>query len=271
MNKNVFRRRETLISLRLRTCQAIIANLGLWGCESWALKENDRRKVEVFHHRCLRRMLNLTTHQANEKRTADQEVRRQQAGRSRTMHQMLEIQRCRWLQKLSEMDDKRGPRKTLAAWCPAARPDGRPQQTIRHGHAKTLKTLGFGSTRLEDWMTLAKDEKQWAERIEWKLELAPGGHEPKRKQSTTPPNSQCMHRLMSQQVERPKTSKHTHTQSELPQLQSSGTRRVLWISCFDQTGRDPMHRLIEGSPKKLARGSPLIEALIRALIEASID
>jgi hypothetical protein len=120
-------------------------------------------------------------------------------------------------------------------------------------------------------MTLAKDEMRWAEQIEWKLELAPGGHKPKQKQSTTPPKSQCMHMLMSQQAERPKTSKHTHTQSELPQLQSSGTRRVLWISCFDQTGRDPMHRLIEGSPKKLARGSPLIEALIRALIEASID
>jgi hypothetical protein len=30
---------------------------------------------------------------------------------------------------------------------------------------------------------------------------------------------------------------------------------------------DPTHRLIEGSPKKLARGSLLIEALIGALIE----
>jgi hypothetical protein len=164
MNKNVFRRRETLISLRLRTCQAIIANLGLWGCESWALKENDRRKVEVFHHRCLRRMLNLTIHQAKEKRTANQEARRW-AGRSRTMHQMLELRRCRWLLKLTKMDDKRGPRKILAAWCPAARPDGKPQQTIRHGHAKTLETLGFGSTRLGDWMTLAKDEKRWQKEL----------------------------------------------------------------------------------------------------------
>jgi hypothetical protein len=34
---------------------------------------------------------------------------------------------------------------------------------------------------------------------------------------------------------------------------------------------DPTYRLIEGSPEKLARGSPLIEVLIRALIEASIN
>jgi hypothetical protein len=94
MNKNVFRRRETPVSLRLRTHQAIIVNPGPWGCESWALKENDRRKLEAFHHRCLRRMLNLTIHQAKEKRTANQEARRR-ARRSRTMHQMLELRRCR--------------------------------------------------------------------------------------------------------------------------------------------------------------------------------
>jgi hypothetical protein len=56
-------------------------------------------------------------------------------------------------------------------------------------------------------------------------------------------------------------------QSGMPLLRSSGTCRVFLISCFDQAGMDPTHRLIEGSPKKLARGSLLIEALIGALIE----
>jgi hypothetical protein len=74
------------------------------------------------------------------------------------------------------MDDKQGPHKTPAAWCPAARPTGKPQQTIRQGHTKTL---GSESTRQEDWMTLKKDEKRWAGPIEWKPELAPGSHEPK--------------------------------------------------------------------------------------------
>jgi hypothetical protein len=60
-------------------------------------------------------------------------------------------------------------------------------------------------------------------------------------------------------------------QSELPQLRSSRARGVLWIGCFDQAGRDPTLRLIEGSPEKSARGSPLIKALICALIEASIN
>jgi hypothetical protein len=116
------------------------------------------------------------------------DLRRRTNG-SNTMHQTMELQRCRWLQKLSKMSDKWGPRKILGAWCPHARPTGKPWQTIRqHGYAKTLKTLGFESTLLVEWMNLAKDEKRWAERIEWKLELAPGSYKPKRrKQPGNPP------------------------------------------------------------------------------------
>jgi hypothetical protein len=32
------------------------------------------------------------------------------------------------------------------------------------------------ATAVVEWMTLAKDEKRWAERIEWKLELVPGSY-----------------------------------------------------------------------------------------------
>jgi hypothetical protein len=61
MNKNVFRRKDISSGLRLCTYNAIVVNLLLWGCESWALKEEDRRRIEVFHHRCLGRMLNIST------------------------------------------------------------------------------------------------------------------------------------------------------------------------------------------------------------------
>jgi hypothetical protein len=31
-----------------------------WGCESWALKEENRAKLESFHHSCLRRICGWT-------------------------------------------------------------------------------------------------------------------------------------------------------------------------------------------------------------------
>jgi hypothetical protein len=51
MNKNIFRCKDISSNLWLRTYNAIIVNLLLWGCESWALKEEDQRRIEVFHHR----------------------------------------------------------------------------------------------------------------------------------------------------------------------------------------------------------------------------
>jgi hypothetical protein len=42
MNKNIFRCKDILNSkLLLRTYNAIVVNLLLWGCESWALKAED--------------------------------------------------------------------------------------------------------------------------------------------------------------------------------------------------------------------------------------
>ena len=53
LNKNVLRNNKIPIKLRLRIYNAIVINLLLWGCESWAIKEEDHRKLEVCHHRCL--------------------------------------------------------------------------------------------------------------------------------------------------------------------------------------------------------------------------
>ncbi len=117
MNPNVFRRKEIPISLRMRTYQAIIMNLALWGCESWALKEEDRSKLETFHHNCLRRMCKWTMWDIAEKRITNEKVRRT-AANSTTMESMMEVRRCRWLSKLSIMEKSRSPRQMLGAWCP---------------------------------------------------------------------------------------------------------------------------------------------------------
>jgi hypothetical protein len=86
--------------------QAIVDNIGLWGSESWALKEEDRSKLETFHHNCLRRMCNWTMWDIKEKRITNEKVRRT-AANSPTMEPMMEVRRCRWLSKLSVMEKSR--------------------------------------------------------------------------------------------------------------------------------------------------------------------
>jgi hypothetical protein len=55
----------------------------------------------------------------------------------------MELRRCRWLSKLSAMDETRMPRRMLAAWSITPWLSHRPHQTIRHGYVTTLKILGL--------------------------------------------------------------------------------------------------------------------------------
>jgi hypothetical protein len=142
-------------------------DIALWGCESWALKEADRSKLETFHHYCLRKMCGWTMWDVKEKRIRNERVGRTVAN-SPTMESMMEMRRCRWLCKLSVMKTSRFPRLILGAWCPTPQPVGRPQQTTRHAYVSTLEKLGSEGDKwqLRRWMTVARDRSAWALKVE---------------------------------------------------------------------------------------------------------
>jgi hypothetical protein len=100
MKKQILSNKQIPIDIRRRLYQATVVNIALWGCESWALKEADRSKLEAFHHGCLRRMCGWTTWDVAEKRITNEQVRRTVAN-SPTMDSMMEMRRCRWLSRLS--------------------------------------------------------------------------------------------------------------------------------------------------------------------------
>ena len=143
MKQNIFQNLDISIKLRMRFYNAIIVNLALWGCESWALKASDIKLFEVFHNRCLRAILRISRIH----RVITTEIRKQ-CGDAYTMESVLEFRRCRWLHKIALMDNYRNPRRFLAAWYGIARLKERPQQTIRHGYKNTLKTLGYSNDNL---------------------------------------------------------------------------------------------------------------------------
>jgi hypothetical protein len=93
-----------------------------------------------------------------ERRITNEETRRK-AGNSPTMESMMEMRRCRWLSKLSAMEESRSPRRMLGAWCSTPRAVGRPQQTICQAYITALEKLGFEGEKgqLREWMTVARD------------------------------------------------------------------------------------------------------------------
>jgi hypothetical protein len=177
LNRNVLRNNKIPIHLRHRIYNAIVVNLLLWGCESWALKEEDCRKLEVCHHRCLRRMLKITIYQVKEEKISNKEVRKK-LNNCYTISQMIELRRARWLEKISHMNDKRAPRKLIVAWIPNVRPTGKPQQTIRHGYATTLQDNLNISPDLREWIPMAQNHARWASHVETNLRITDGTYRP---------------------------------------------------------------------------------------------
>jgi hypothetical protein len=76
MSKQLLGNKKIQVDIRRRLYQALVVNIALWGCESWALKEADRAKLEVLHHGCFRRMCGLTMWGVAEKRITNEQVRR---------------------------------------------------------------------------------------------------------------------------------------------------------------------------------------------------
>ena len=148
---------------RVRFYEATVVNLLLWGCESWALTKELKRKLEVCHHRFLRRIAGITIFDVMEQHITNEQVR-EGLGNCRSLHQIIEISRCKWLQKLAKMDHNRKPKKTLKCWVfKAPRPVGRRQECIETSYSKMItKSLGLNDN-LNDWMTT--DKETWKHRM----------------------------------------------------------------------------------------------------------
>ena len=132
LSKLLFRNIDISIDIRRRVYVATVINILLWGCEAWALKVEDRRRLEVFHMRCCRRMMNVSIFDV----IANHELTNLNILRELGMLKLeayLELRRARWLEKLSHMNHTRAPRLLLGSWLPHSRRNGlagRSQNTI---------------------------------------------------------------------------------------------------------------------------------------------
>ena len=177
--KRVLQSMEIPEPTRVRAYEATVLNILLYGCESWALKEADRKKLEACHHRFLRGILKISMFDVKEQHIKNTEIRERLNCNSLEQH--MELRRARWLEKLALMSTTRNPRKAFVSWTPHPRPTGRPHQSIRHGYASTIKkSLGIPdrNSSFNSWMNMARDHGQWGKHVESALKLKPGSYKP---------------------------------------------------------------------------------------------
>jgi len=165
--KDVFRHRSIDLPTKQRLYMSIQIGTVLWGCESWSITADTQRRLEVFHHRAIRWILNINMFEVEAHRITNPAIRHRFCNIP-CITDIITRRQLRWIGKLAQMPDTRLPRKFLAAWVPHPRKPGQPQHTLRktmaHSIRQIIPTLSY-EAKLNEWLHWASDRATWNTRI----------------------------------------------------------------------------------------------------------
>ena len=119
--KPVFRDGDLSNKTKRMVYRAAVLGVLLYGAETWANKRAATRKIESFHNKCLRRILNITRVQQWAGRISSAQVR-MTFGMKETLEETIAARRLRWLGHIARMDEDRMPKRLLFGWLPQRRP-----------------------------------------------------------------------------------------------------------------------------------------------------
>ena len=149
LRKSVFLDRDLNLATKRIVYQACVLSVLLYGSECWTLLKRHSRRLDAFHHRCIRSILGITNkEQWTNHITSDQ--LRQKWGDRETATEKVAKRRLQWLGHLAQMSDSRMPKKILFGWLSQPRPKRGPKKRWRDTIRDDLKTIGI-------------DEKEWYE------------------------------------------------------------------------------------------------------------
>ena len=161
--KNIWSNSQLSINTKLRIFRSSVLTVLLYGCETWRMIKSDETKLNVFLHKCLRRILKIywsmkVTNEEIRSRTNMEEITQQ-------------IKRRRWklighVLRKSATDNTR----IALTWTPEGRRKrGRPKETWRRTVEKERGELGFkGWTEAS---SCAKNRETWRDRTEGPISL----------------------------------------------------------------------------------------------------
>ena len=109
LRRVLFTRQEVSLRTKMRVYQAAIRPVLTYGCETWPMRVEDVRKLEVFDHWCLRRILNIRWND----RVSNEEVRHRCFDISR-LSSVLRQHRLRWFGHVLRRPDSDLTRATLS-------------------------------------------------------------------------------------------------------------------------------------------------------------
>jgi hypothetical protein len=155
----LWKKRNISIATKMRIYQSLVLSVLLYGAESWTLLQSDIKKLEVFHMRCLRRVLGISLRDRIRNETI-----RERCCNQPTISEEIQKRRLRWFGHVCRMEPQRLPYQLL--W------RTRPSQwkIIRTAPKKIWSKqvendLANRRLTLRDAKNIALDRQQWKELI----------------------------------------------------------------------------------------------------------
>ena len=102
-----------------------------------------RKRLNTFHHRCIRTILGISNRQQWSERITMAEVRRRW-GDEETVREKVQKRRLEWLGHLARMPDHRLPKVMLFSWLPQPRPRCGSRKRWRDVVRKDLRNVEVG-------------------------------------------------------------------------------------------------------------------------------
>ena len=154
----------------------------LYGAGCWTPLRRHLRRLDSFHHRCIRTILGITNQQQWQQRITSASTR-EQWGDIETAATKVAERRLEWLGHLARMQDNRMPKKVLFGWLPRTRPAYGPRRRWRDLASHDLKYLDLAGTH---WYEAALSRLEWRTLCSDALEVA----QDQRSRRTTPSQRQ---------------------------------------------------------------------------------
>ena len=154
-----FENRSLSLRCRRRVYVALVLPTLLYGAETWTPMAPDLRRLNVFHHQCMRTIVGISRRQQWDDRVT-----------SATLVQALKIDcdigdiihehHLRWLGHIARMEDMRLPKRVMFGKLPATRPRHGPRKRWRGVIMEDLDHLA-PPVPADKWYTTAQDRPAW--------------------------------------------------------------------------------------------------------------
>ena len=151
LQKPVFRDGSLSLVTKKVVYQAVVLGVLLYAAETWPAKQRDIRRLEGFHHRCLRSILGIGRMQQRLQHISNEKMR-QWFGMPTSLEVTIACRRLQWLGHVARMEDSRLPKQFLFGWLSHPRPAHGVKLRWRDKVRRDLKTFHINENT---WYALA--------------------------------------------------------------------------------------------------------------------